>query len=450
MRSLGCLRAAFWTAALFSLLASWAALSALREAAPRVYVLTFGLLIALYGIGAWAVLVGKLHTPGAEAPALVAIIVVSVLLRAIALCAPQSLSTDVYRYVWDGRVQAAHINPYRFTPTDPALAALRDDSVYPNINHEYAHTIYPPTAQLVFLGIEKISDSVLAMKMGMLAFDGVSIACLIALLRSYALPPTRVLLYAWHPLPIWEFGGAGHVDAIAIALLLVAFLGASRRAPYWTGVALAVATLVKYYPVVTAPALFRRWDWRMPLAFVLTAAVLYLPYLSVGSGVLGFMSGYAVEEGLKNGSGFWLVSLLQSATHLPPNAARWFPPIAAIIMLMASAWIQFREAHGPRDPIGAALFLASVFMLLFSPHYPWYFAWLVPFLCFRFSIAHLWLTGACTLLYVWTPPTTGVGVTSLIFAPFLLLWICQALLGRRLAAPETLHANRSTRPASLF
>ena len=82
------------------------------------------------------------------------------------------------------------------------------------------------------------------MKLGMLAFDGLSIACLIALLRRRGLPATRVLLYAWHPLPVWEFAGTGHVDALAIGLLMLAFLAASRRAPLWTGVALAAATLV--------------------------------------------------------------------------------------------------------------------------------------------------------------------------------------------------------------
>jgi alpha-1,6-mannosyltransferase len=65
---------------------------------------------------------------------------------------PPRLSTDIYRYIWDGRVQGAEINPYLYLPVDPRLAALRDDSIYPNINRRaYAHTIYPPVAQIVFL-----------------------------------------------------------------------------------------------------------------------------------------------------------------------------------------------------------------------------------------------------------------------------------------------------------
>ena len=68
------------------------------------------------------------------------------------LAQPPILSTDIYRYVWDGRMQAADINPYRHMPADPALATLRDTVIYPQINRaDYARTIYPPVAQMVAL-----------------------------------------------------------------------------------------------------------------------------------------------------------------------------------------------------------------------------------------------------------------------------------------------------------
>jgi alpha-1,6-mannosyltransferase len=292
MRWVHSLRAAFWVSAGLSMLLSAVALKLLWDWSMGPFVVAFGGLMALYGYAGFCVVRGKFHAAGGEASALAAILVVAVLIRAIALFAPQALSTDIYRYVWDGRVQAAHINPYRFIPADPALSALRDESVYPNINRaDYAHTIYPPTAQLAFLAIERVSDSVVGMKLGLIAFEALAVACLIALLRRRGLPTTRVLLYAWHPLPIWEFAGTGHVDAIAIAFLSLAFLAASRRAPMWTGVALAAATLVKYYPILAAPALYRRWDWRMPAAFAVTLLLLYAPYLGVGTGVFGFASG---------------------------------------------------------------------------------------------------------------------------------------------------------------
>ena len=79
------------------------------------------------------------------------VLLVAAALRLPLIVSPAFLSTDVNRYVWDGRVQAAGVNPYRYMPGDPALARLRDDQVYPRINRaEYAPTIYPPAAQVIF------------------------------------------------------------------------------------------------------------------------------------------------------------------------------------------------------------------------------------------------------------------------------------------------------------
>lgn len=53
-----------------------------------------------------------LRWPGRFGMALV--VVVAVALRIAALAGAPVLSDDVYRYAWDGRVQAAGVNPYRY------------------------------------------------------------------------------------------------------------------------------------------------------------------------------------------------------------------------------------------------------------------------------------------------------------------------------------------------
>jgi hypothetical protein len=275
----------------------------------------------------------------------------------------------------------------------------------------------------------------------MLACDALTIACIILLLLRRGLPASRVLLYAWHPLPVWEFAGTGHIDALAIGLVMLAFLAASRRAPLWAGVALAAATLVKIYPAMVGPALYRRWDWRLPVAFVVTLALLYVPYLSVGSGVFGFLSGYADEEGLSSGGGIFLWSLLRAGLHLPPDTVLYFAPTAVLLLLAAAVWLQLSHRWRSHATWAAALGLASLFTLLVSPHDPWYFTWLVPFMCFRPTLAHGWLTGACTLMYV-LPHPTGLAVQSLLYLPFLALLAWQCCFGRPLTSPEILHANR--------
>ncbi|HEY3149809.1 MAG TPA: hypothetical protein VGJ75_25820, partial [Dongiaceae bacterium] len=86
-----------------------------------------------YGYAALAILTGLLAISAARiadgattARALWVIVGIAVFLRLVLLLTEPMLSTDVYRYVWDGKVQAAGINPYRYVPGDAALAALRD------------------------------------------------------------------------------------------------------------------------------------------------------------------------------------------------------------------------------------------------------------------------------------------------------------------------------------
>ncbi|HET6852400.1 MAG TPA: hypothetical protein VFH46_08745, partial [Pyrinomonadaceae bacterium] len=119
------------------------------------------------------------------------------------------LSDDIYRYVWDGRVQSAGINPYRYIPADESLAELRDPKIYPKINRrDYARTIYPPVAEVSFLFITRLSESVTWMKAVMVGFEAVAVWALVQLLVSFGFARQRVLIYAWHPLAVWEFAGS--------------------------------------------------------------------------------------------------------------------------------------------------------------------------------------------------------------------------------------------------
>ncbi len=332
--------------------------------------------------------------------ALAVVFIVAVVARAIALPAPALLSTDVARYAWDGRVQAAGVNPYRYVPADPRLAGLRDKAIYPNINRaDYAVTIYPPVAEMMFFLATRVSESFTMMRLTMLGFEAVTVLALLALLEHDGRPAARVLIYAWHPLPIWEFAGTGHVDAAAIALMTLAMLAAVRDRCVLAGIALAAGTLIKPFVLLIAPPLWRRWDWRLPAAFVATAVVCYLPYLSVGSGVLGYLGGgYQDEQGYVDGSGFFLVSLLRHV-GLPAPRGLAFVIFAAVVLAAVALAVVFRAR--PRQPDPAVFLpLAAASVLLVSPHYAWYFAWLLPLLTRAPSVPLLYLTLAAFIFYL--------------------------------------------------
>src|SRR5439155_24445470 len=88
-----------------------------------------GMQCGLYLLAAWLALRAR-----ATRSTFVIVIVFAALFRLSILFTAPYLSDDIYRYIWDGRVQAAGINPYRYIPADPALARLRDDKIYPKIN----------------------------------------------------------------------------------------------------------------------------------------------------------------------------------------------------------------------------------------------------------------------------------------------------------------------------
>jgi hypothetical protein len=331
---------------------------------------------------------------------------IALVLRLILLSAPPFLSSDIYRYVWDGRVQAAGINPYRYVPADPALATLRDSTIYPMINRpDYARTIYPPAAQLVFALVGRVMDSVAAMKLAMISFETLGIVSLLQLLSMAGLPSTRVLLYVWNPLPLWSFAGDGHADAIVVGLLGLALLLRARRRDGWAGAVLAGATLVKFFPIVVAPAFLRRGRfWRPLLAGAAVVVGLYALYSSAGEHVLGFLPSYRSEEGLSDGSGFWLLAGLSRLGILPAKAAAIYQiAVAAILLILGFAVVRGRFHRDANEAVAlcgdAALLMAAV-MVAASAHYPWYFAWLALPLALAPSMALAWLATVPLLLYL--------------------------------------------------
>src|SRR5258705_6284184 len=115
-------------------------------------------------------------------------LIFATLFRLSILFSPPYLSDDIYRYIWDGRVQSAGINPYRYIPADESLAELRVDKIYPNINRrDYARTIYPPVAEGAFLLITRFSESVTWMKAVMVGCEAITVWALIQLLALFGL-----------------------------------------------------------------------------------------------------------------------------------------------------------------------------------------------------------------------------------------------------------------------
>lgn len=347
----------------------------------------------------------------------VVILGIALVLRTLALAPAPNLSTDAFRYVWDGRIQSAGFNPYLYVPADPRLANLRDDAIYPKINQkETAVTIYPPAAELLFLAADRLAPGIGGIRLVMTLLDATIIAGLLLLLWVIGQPRERVLIYAWHPLPLWEFVTQSHIDVAATAAIVLALLAAVGRRQGIAGAIMAVAVLVKYFPLVLLPAIWRRFDWRLPITFLATALLLYLPYVQdAGSQMLGFLGSHLDNEGYAAGWGFHPVWLLRDVGLGDPSAGRYVTVASTLLAGLAAYTLCARAIDQIRFDF--ILLLGVAFVFLTSPHYPWYFGFLVALLVLAPNPAVFAMTLLAPLLYL--PRTTGgLSWTEIYFAVY--------------------------------
>ncbi|WP_042399827.1 hypothetical protein [Streptacidiphilus carbonis] len=334
------------------------------------------------------------------------------------LLAPPRTSDDAYRYLWDGQVQAAGISPYTYAPTAPALAPLRaaDPALFPvtggcrgwdlhragpvctHLNRPTVHTIYPPVAQVWFLGLYEAGrltggHGVRTAQVGGAALAVLTSAALLLVLRRNRAPLHRAALWAWCPgVAMWAVNDA-HVDTLGVLLSVcglaaaasatsapAAASAAAASAVYGrrvrAGVLLGAAVAAKLIPALVLPGalagvLRRRPSWRdtvVPAVAALTFLLCYLPYvLASGPAVLGYLPGYLKEEGYDQGTRFALLGPLGDALGLEQ---RQLSAVVAAVLL-AAVLLVLRNGD-PARPWRGALTVFGTALFLAAPGYPWY------------------------------------------------------------------------------
>jgi hypothetical protein len=315
-----------------------------------------------------------------------AVLLAAVPVRLAALSGPPTTSDDLYRYSWDGRVQAAGIDPYRYPPASPALDRLRERWLWPDdstcarwhrppgctpINRPTARTIYPPLAQAWFGGVYRLAGIDArhkAWQVAGLVTDLAVVALLPLLLGAWGRDRRWVALYALSPFPALEFVNNGHVDGLAVVVVVAALLAAARHRPVTAGALLGAAALVKLYPALLVVALVGVGGRRLLAlaqaagAALVTVALGYLPHVvAVGGRVLGYLPDYLHEERYDAGGRY----LLTGIVGLPAWAGG---AVAAAAVAAAVAWVVVRR---PAVPRGAAVLLGAA-LLAATPVQPWY------------------------------------------------------------------------------
>jgi hypothetical protein len=348
-------------------------------------------------IGAWIAFIAAAwllrKVPRRAAVAL--ILLGGIAIQAVAVSAPPKNSSDLYRYIWDGRVQAAGVDPYQYVPAATQLTGLRNEFLfYPKgqycvrpsyvsshpaaeltagctmINRPAVPTIYPPVAEAYFLGVYYLhpaDDSSTPIQAATALAAVLTTGLLLFGLGRLGRDIRMAALWSWCPTVALEAGNSAHVDVVAVgitaAALLVLATARTTRRTILGGILLGLAIATKLTPALTVPALLRRRWATVAVSAGSAFALVYLPHvLAVGSKVIGFLPGYLQQEHYASGTRYGIIGLFITG------------PLASAVALLILAAVAFAVLQfSPSDrPWQGALMMTAAALAVATPHYQWY------------------------------------------------------------------------------
>jgi hypothetical protein len=185
------------------------------------------------------------------------------------------------------------------------------------------------------------------------------------------LPNSRLLLAAWLPVMMLEGYAPGHVDTLTLPFVVLAIDGIRSRRPLRAGVILALAALIKPYPLLMVPAALREFGVSGSVRFLLALGVVvgaaYATFAGAGHWLFDSMWLMARTWSFNGSVAAWLES------SLPTGQAHAVAGGLMTVLVLAGTWwgAGFRER---------VLLAVAAFAICTPTLYPWYLMWAVPLL----------------------------------------------------------------------
>ncbi len=397
----------------------------------------------------WAGLVHSWRDPKPMAGRTV--LLVALLIRLVTLVLPPTLSDDIYRYVWDGRVVLAGANPYTQAPDSAELVRLRDER-WALIAHRDVETVYPPLALGMFAAAAVLPEPELALRVMVLVADMFCCGLVLFWLRRSGRTMNNAVLYAWNPMVVIEGVGMGHVDVLGATTLMAALclacsLGVMRAKEgsnrtlhvghAAAGGLLAAGILIKLVPLILVPLWIGWWrSWRFA-ASLLTVLVVGIAPVAFLAGMPPGLMRYGISWEF-NGALFEPMWRLLSRLGTSEVVKGWVPRVervagvdlgwlyqyiypqllsklvlATVLLILSTsiAWKTWRRetlAHGyDADPelraqrlTHGSLLTLVAFMVCTATIYPWYLLWALPLAAVLGSVPVLVLSASLPLAYL--------------------------------------------------
>ena len=342
-----------------------------------------------------------------------AIIIFSLMFRLTLL--PVAPSDDIYRYLWEGKLQLNGISPYSHPPEASSLEHLRD-GFFSGINHKHLSTIYPPLTLMAFAAADYISHSIMSMKAVFLIFDMLSIFILLRFLRVMRKNLHNILTYAWSPLVLISFAARGHCDSLQIFLVILALYLCAIRKNLRTVFSIALAVMSKFVFVIIAPFLIPGKKFKYVVVLFAVIAALYLPYISAGKGLFSTLLHFGTQYHFNDSVHFLIFCLCIGS----PLASKIVTALifGMVLLFLYKKYLNYfvtdNNGNSPLSNGGSekrgniemntfvlncAFVAIGTFLILAPTLHPWYLTWIIPFLCFNKNRAWILLTGTVICYY---------------------------------------------------
>ncbi len=326
----------------------------------------------------------------------------ALLFRLVLLATIPTLSSDVYRYLWDGHVANNGVSPY-LLPIDSNDLDYLDIPIRAKANHVWMASPYLPAAQWLFGGVTAfLPTEPFSMQLTMVTIDLLNGGLLLFLLGLCALPARRAAIYLWNPLVVLETAHGAHVDVWMIFLTLAAVALAYRKesgrfagVTLWISpVLLALATLTKLLPGLLSPVFFWRWGWWQRILFGVTLFIVLAPYgLTSGWGLAGPLDGrglfaalriYGDQWNFNSGLFHWLESGLAQGERWglevrQANQVAKRVVAFSMVLVLGFTWWRARADKTVRNALRLMALPLAAYVLLTPTFHPWYLLLLLAF-----------------------------------------------------------------------
>jgi alpha-1,6-mannosyltransferase len=325
---------------------------------------------------------------GSSRPLRILLLLFPILFRILMILSVASLSTDIFRYMWDGMLLGNGVDPYRYVPSSQELDRFKSVSYFEAYDHKSEFTIYPPLGQFFFATCYLLfGNSMLGLKSLVSIVDLLNGLLIVAILMKSGGDTFRAyfgaLVYLWNPLVIVEFSNSGHVDALAIFFLLLSIYCLFALSIPSSATLLAMSFLTKWIPAVTIPIFWKYFlneksssFWKAVVSTALVTTIIVLPfYLSSGLGFIMSMAYFTANWRFES----TLSRLIVFVGNFSGSGELFMAKVIsyAIFIAIYVAVLGKARLYRAIKTIDCSILILALFYLITPAVYPWYATWLV-------------------------------------------------------------------------